>query len=50
MVWALSYRPKPDSYPSAELVDGNRQLVLEDTSSDGGGSWRGKLKANQAVW
>ena len=36
MVWAISYRPKPDSYPSADLIEGTRQLVLEDKSDDGG--------------
>jgi hypothetical protein len=37
MVWALSYRPKPDSYPRAEVVEGNSgELHLEDMSPDGG--------------
>jgi hypothetical protein len=45
MVWSLSYRPKPDSGPDAEVVEGNLQklgpggqhLELEDYSPDGGG-------------
>lgn len=37
MVWALSYRPKPDSYPSAEIVEGNSgELELVDPTTDGG--------------
>lgn len=47
MVWTISYRPKPDSYPSADLIEGTRQLVLEDTTSDGGGFSLVRRKANQ---
>lgn len=37
MAWTLSYQPKPDSYPSADLVEGERgKLVLENTKPDGG--------------
>jgi hypothetical protein len=37
MVWNLSYQPKPDSFPSADLVEGERgKLVLEDRTPDGG--------------
>lgn len=37
MVWALSYRPKPDSYPLAEIVVGNSgELELVDPTPDGG--------------
>lgn len=37
MVWAMSYRPKPDSYPLGEVVEGNADaLELEDGTSDGG--------------
>lgn len=37
MVWAMSYRPKPDSYPLGEVVEGNADaLELEDRTSDGG--------------
>lgn len=37
MVWALQYRPKPDSYPSADILEGNvGELELEDPTPDGG--------------
>jgi hypothetical protein len=37
MVWLMSYRPKPDSYPLAEVAEGNAgELELEDMSPDGG--------------
>lgn len=37
MVSSMSYRPKPDSYPLAEVAEGNSgELELEDTSEDGG--------------
>ena len=37
MVWSMSYRPKPDSYPRAEVIEGNKgELELEDMSDDGG--------------
>ena len=37
MVWALSYRPKPDSYPSADILEGNTgELELVDPTRDGG--------------
>lgn len=37
MVWALSYRPKPDSYPSADILEGNKgELELVDSTPDGG--------------
>lgn len=37
MAWNLSYQPKPDSYPSADLVEGERDaLVLENPKPDGG--------------
>ena len=37
MVWAMSYRPKPDSYPLAEVAEGNAgELELEDMTPDGG--------------
>ena len=37
MVWAMSYRPVPDSYPMAEVIEGNSgELEMEDMSDDGG--------------
>lgn len=37
MVWSMSYRPKPDSYPLAEVAEGNSgELELEDMTDDGG--------------
>lgn len=37
MVWSMSYRPKPDSYPLAEVAEGNAgELELEDMTPDGG--------------
>ena len=37
MVWALQYRPNPDSYPGSEVVEGNSgELELEDPTPDGG--------------
>jgi hypothetical protein len=37
MVWSMSYRPKPDSYPMAEVTEGNSgELELEDMTDDGG--------------
>lgn len=37
MVWWMSYRPKPDSYPGCEVVEGNSgELELEDPTPDGG--------------
>ena len=37
MVWSMSYRPKPDSYPLAEVVEGNKgELELVDCTPDGG--------------
>jgi hypothetical protein len=37
MVWSMSYRPKPDSYPLAEVAEGNSgELELEDMTPDGG--------------
>lgn len=36
MVWSMSYRPKPDSYPRAEIVEGEDTFMLEDTTPDGG--------------
>lgn len=37
MVWLLSYRPVPDSYPLAEVIEGNSgELELEDMTDDGG--------------
>jgi hypothetical protein len=37
MVWSMSYRPRPDSYPLAEVAEGNsRELELEDMTDDGG--------------
>lgn len=37
MVWVMSYRPVPDSYPGAEVIEGNSgELELEDMTDDGG--------------
>lgn len=37
MVWSMSYRPKPDSYPSADILEGNTgKLELVDSTPDGG--------------
>ena len=37
MVWIMSYRPVPDSYPGAEVIEGNLgELELEDMTDDGG--------------
>ncbi len=37
MAWSLSYRPKPDSYPGATIVEGNTgPLELVDDTLDGG--------------
>ncbi len=37
MVWSMSYRPKPDSYPLAEVAEGNTgEIELEDMTPDGG--------------
>lgn len=37
MVWLMSYRPVPDSYPLAEVIEGNSgELELEDMTDDGG--------------
>ena len=37
MVWSMSYRPKPDSYPGSEVIEGNSgELELEDSTPDGG--------------
>lgn len=37
MVWSMSYRPRPDSYPMAEVAEGNSgELELEDMTDDGG--------------
>ena len=37
MVWALSYRPKPDSYPGSKVAEGNSgELELVDSTPDGG--------------
>lgn len=37
MVWSMSYRPKPDSYLGAEVIEGNSGVLeLEDMSDDGG--------------
>ena len=41
MVWSLSYRPKPDSYPGATIVEGNTgRLELVDDTLDGGTNLR----------
>lgn len=45
MVWSMSYQPKPDTRPRAEVVEGNLQRLgpdgefveLEDYTPDGGG-------------
>lgn len=41
MVWLMSYRPVPNSYPLAEVIEGNSgELELEDMTDDGGiGLW-----------
>lgn len=37
MVWVVTYQPKPDTLPDAEVLEGNRgELVLEDMTPDGG--------------
>ena len=37
MVYAISYQPNPESYPSFEALDGDRSKIrLEDESRDGG--------------
>lgn len=37
MVWSISYRPNPSSYPLAEVVEGNSgELELVDNTPDGG--------------
>lgn len=37
MVWLMSYRPVPDSYPLVEVIEGNSgELELEDMTDDGG--------------
>lgn len=37
MVWSMSYRPKPDSYPLVEVAEGKSgELELEDMTPDGG--------------
>ncbi|WP_427970002.1 imm11 family protein [Altererythrobacter sp.] len=37
MVWVMSYRPVPDSYPGVEVIEGNSgELELEDMTDDGG--------------
>lgn len=42
MVWLMSYRPKPDSYPSADVLEGNAgELELEDRTPDGGAGLAG---------
>ena len=41
MAWSLSYRPKPDSYPGATIVEGNTgRLELVDDTLDGGTNLR----------
>jgi hypothetical protein len=41
MVWSLSYRPRPDSYPGATIVEGNTgPLELVDDTPDGGTNLR----------
>lgn len=37
MVWLMSYRPVPDSYPVVEVIEGSSgELELEDMIDDGG--------------
>ncbi len=36
MVYSLGYKPAGSSYPNAELVEGPRELVVEDQTADGG--------------